>query len=268
MQNTENTWPNRKREFGRQLMHGLYEKRLFKTWYRDRPQGWELVSGLWSPFYIQVRHIPSHPLLLSLASFALGELIREEAPEINRLIGVASAGVPLATATGLKMGFPVGYTRKLPGVRSVSDLEQAESADDKYGEHAQIEGDLANDDRIGVVDDVAAKFSSKEVALRQIEMEAKRRGIATLSVPAVIVLVDREQGAEHSASLAHVSLLSLVKLRSQGLDMLTGLALPREIELISQYLEAPESFQDPVRRAELEAESRANQSEIPAKQAP
>ena len=250
------SWPERKRELGCSLMRGLHEKGLFRTWLRDRPEGWELVSGIWSPFYIQVRQVPSHPALLSLAGSALAELIRHEAPGINRLVGVASAGVPLATAAGLTMGLPVGYTRKISGVRSVDDMAQAEATATHYGEHRQVEGDMADGDQVAIIDDVAAKFSSKEVVLRQIAQEARQRGLTDLKVSAVVVLVDREQGAERSAAQANVSLLSVVKLRSEGLDMLSALALPREIELISQYLDSPESFQDPAKRAELAAESR------------
>src|SRR5947209_8188223 len=107
-------WAAEKRTLGAAVLRGLYENRLFRTWLRDRPEGWQLVSGVWSPFYLQVRHVPSYPQLLSQVGTGLAALIRNEAPQINRVVGIASAGVPLATAVGLAMGLPVGYTRKLP----------------------------------------------------------------------------------------------------------------------------------------------------------
>lgn len=256
MNTTHSSWLARKKSLGEQLVRSLYENRLFRTWLRDRPEGWELISGVWSPFYLQVRHVASYPALLTLVGTALAELIRNEAPEVNRLIGIASAGVPLATAAGLNLGLPVGYTRKIPGVRTAADLEGAVGKDQEYGEHAQVEGVLAAEDQIALVDDVAAKFSSKEVAIKQLEMEARRRGLSGITPTAVVVLIDREQGAAEAAQAAGVRLLSAARLRSEGLAFLEGVALPRELEVLKDYLRDPQSYQSGARRAELEREAR------------
>jgi orotate phosphoribosyltransferase len=257
MADTAGGWTAEKRALGATVLRGLYENRLFRTWLRDRPEGWQLVSGIWSPFYLQVRHVPSYPTLLAQAGAGLAALIRNEAPRVNRLVGIASAGVPLATAVGLAMGAPVGYTRKLPGVRTVADLDKATAAEADYGEHAQVEGEMVAGDRLALIDDVVSKFSSKDVALRQIELEVRHRELNDVSANTVVVLIDREQGAVDAARAAGVELLSLVRLRSEGLAMLKGVALPRELEVISSYLDEPLAFQDPARRAELEREAKA-----------
>jgi orotate phosphoribosyltransferase len=252
-QNTSVTqpWAQRKKILGRQLLEILYKERLLKTWLRDKPEGWELVSGYWSPFYFQLRNVPSRPSLFSMICNALAELIENEARDINRLIGLATTGIPIAAAMGLIMGKPMGYTRKLLGVRTVEDLDRL-SGD--YGAHALIEGDLAAGDRIALVDDVAARFTSKEFAMRQIAIEAEHRGLADVEVGSITVLIDREQGAEEAAKAWGVTVHSLIRLRSEGLNWLKGMAADRELEIINSYLEDQDLFQSPALQKELKGE--------------
>jgi orotate phosphoribosyltransferase len=80
------------------IMQDIYENRMLLTSTRDKPEGWTLHSGLWSPFYIQLRILSSFPDTLNLVGKALGILVKEEAPHINRLVGIAFAGIPIATA--------------------------------------------------------------------------------------------------------------------------------------------------------------------------
>lgn len=246
-----------KQEAGRELMRGLYTSGLFRTWLRDKPEGWELVSGLWSPFYIQLRHLSSYPSLLSLAGGALAEVIRHEAPDVSKLVGIATGGIPLSTAVSLASGIPMGYTRKLDGVRSAADLQDA----GQYGEHALVEGKFLDGDRIALIDDVAAMFSSKDVALAQVAMEARHRKLNGIVTEAVVVAVEREQGAAQAAAAAGVELLSLVKLRSEGLGYLKETADARELEIIEQYLSDPHKFQGRKVRESLEREARQYSSD-------
>lgn len=249
---TTEPWGIRKTNFGRQLLQTLYEGRLFKTWLRDKPEGWELVSGYWSPFYIQMRNLPSHPTLFAMVSKALSELIQNEAPKVNRLIGLASTGVPIAAAAAMVMGMPMGYTRKLPGVRNISDLELPSS---DYGAHVLVEGDLADGDHLAIVDDVAVRFTSKELAIRQIALEVERRGLSDVKIDSVAVLIDREQGATAAAKSYGVSVISLLRLRSEGFEWLKEIALNREFEVIYEYLKNQEHFQDPAVQEELRREA-------------
>jgi orotate phosphoribosyltransferase len=249
---TTKSWIIRKRNIGRQLLKSLYENRLFKTWLRDKPEGWELVSGYWSPFYIQMRNIASRPALFTLASKGLSELIQNEAVYGNRLIGIATTGIPLAAAVAIEMGMSMGYTRKLSGVRNAADLKLPRQ---DYGAHALVEGDLSNGDSLVLIDDVVARFTSKEVALQQIILEVEHRGLKDVKIDSIAVLIDREQGATEAAKAWGVPVISLLRLRSDGLAWLKGIALDRELEVIHNYLENQEQFQDPVLQEELRLEA-------------
>ena len=234
------------------LVH-LHRCGLFRTWLRDEPQGWELVSGVWSPFYIQCRGIPSDPEVFSFVGDALAELVRNEVGDCNHLVGLATAGVPLAASAALRLGIPMSYTRKLPGIRNMDDLPTRKD----YGEHALVEGELKEGARVVLVDDVSAQFTSKQIAHWQVTAEVKNRDLRDVFIPAVVVLVDREQGsaAKIAAAQLGLSLLSVVKLKSEGLDLLRDILLPREHMVISAYLADPDAFQDPRIRETLLSEA-------------
>src|SRR5947209_7008471 len=95
----------------RELLRSLLNAGLLKTWYRDRQEGWTLVSGLWSPFYVQLRPLASHPELLSSVGRALAKLIRVEIPDASALVGIAMTGIPLAVAASLAGSLRLCYTR-------------------------------------------------------------------------------------------------------------------------------------------------------------
>jgi len=241
---------------GRILLEHLYRRGLFRTWLRDKPEGWELVSGVWSPFYIQARYVPSYPELLRFVGQALAEVIRNEVGPCDSVVGLATAGIPLATAAALELGVSMCYTRKLNGVRTIEDLT---SRARDYGDHAMLEGTLASGNRVVLVDDVSAQFTSKQIAHWQITTEVRNRRLHSVSIPAVAVLVDREQGSAATAASSQLGLdiVSVVRLKSEGLHYLRDILLPREHEIVSSYVEDPYAFQDLRLRKELIAEAQS-----------
>ncbi len=249
------SWQRRRTELGRTLLDHLHRRGLFRTWLRDEPEGWELVSGLWSPFYIQARNIPSHPEVLRFVGDALAEVVQNEVGPCDHLVGLATAGIPLATAAALQLGIPMCYTRKLPGIRTLDDLA---SRPKDYGDHAMVEGDLRSGARVVLVDDVSAQFTSKQIAHWQVTAEIKNRHLRDVSIPAVVVLVDREQGSAATIAAAQlgISVVSVIKLKSEGLTLLRDILLPREHEVISAYIADPSAFQDPRTRKGLISEAR------------
>lgn len=246
------SWEARKRELADELVRRLYAAGVIRSWIRDRPEGWELMSGAWSPFYVNFRDAPSHPELFRFLVDAGAELVSEELPEATQLIGLAAAGVPFAAGFAYKLGLPMGYTRKLPNVRDVAALERELGA---YGNHALVEGGFRPGDRVALVDDLVSGFDSKEIALRQLEAELARRDVAGVEVEAVVVFVERGAEARRRAEAAGVRLVSLVVLDDRSLEALRGEASDRELEVIGAYLRDPAPFQDPATREALAAEA-------------
>ena len=242
------SWQEEKENVGKEIIRALYEQGMIKTWFRDNPQGWTLVSGLWSPLYIQLRPLSSYPELLKKVGYAMGRLIRAECSAVNRIIGVATAGIPIATAISLEANIPSCFTRKLEGVRSLDDFNRFVK---EYGEHSMIEGVLEDGDAVGIVDDLVTKFDSKVLVLKQLEFELTVRGLKDVTCSDVVVVLDREQGAKELAKEYGIKLHSLIPFMSKGMPWLKNVLADREYEVIVDYLRDTEKYQDPRVQAEL-----------------
>lgn len=224
------------------IMCDIYENRMLLTSIRDKPEGWTLHSGLWSPFYIQLRILSSFPKTLKKIGQALGTLIMEEAPHINRLVGIAFAGIPIATATSISTGIPACHTRKILGVRNEQELEDAIS---KYGQHSLIEGDVLDGDAICLVDDLVTGMESKLVARGQVLSELQKRGITEFTVDDIAVVVDRQQGAGQRANELKINLYALIDLVDEGLPLIRDKMTEEEFRMVSDYLSNPTGFKRP-----------------------
>lgn len=249
------SWDARKPELAGELVRRLYAAGVIRTWLRDQPGGWELMSGAWSPFYVNFRDAPADPELFRFLIDAGAELVREELPTATQLVGIAAAGVPFAAGFAYRLGLPMGYTRKLPGVRRAEQLAGSEV--EAYGSHRLVEGSFRAGDRVALVDDLVTGFDSKEIALRQLELELERRGAEDVRAEAVVVFLERGAEARRRAEAAGVRLVSLLALDARGVEALRGAASDRELDVIASYLHDPAPFQDAARRAELTAEAAA-----------
>lgn len=234
-------WPQEKREAAREILSLLYENRMIRTFYRDRPEGWTLVSGLYSPLYIQLRPLASFPKVFEKVCRAMARMVVEEAPDTTRIIGIAMAGVPIASGMAITGSIPAGFTRKMENVKSVESFRTAISS---YGEHSLLEGEIGSGDRIALVDDLVTRFDSKLIALEMVRHEVRKRGLDAVECDRVLVVLDREQGGAEAAREAGIRLHSLIPFKSVGLSLLEGVMHRYEWETVRDYLEDSSPFQD------------------------
>jgi orotate phosphoribosyltransferase len=225
----------------KEIMVDIYKNRMLLTPERDRPEGWRLISGLWSPFYIQLRNLSSFPETMRKVGEAMTIMIREAAPAVDKLVGIAFSGIPIATAVSIESGLPACHTRKMLGVKTEADLQSA-LAD--YGQHSILEGVLKDGDSLCLVDDLVTGMESKMIARSQVLAEASKRELSDVRCNDVAVIIDRQQGAMERASEVGLRLHSLIQLVDEGLAFIEPLMSKSEYKLVSGYLADPSKYQN------------------------
>lgn len=236
---------NENREaLGKEIMYDLLKEKMILTWYRDKPEGWFMASGLWSPFYLNIRVISSYPELYKKAAKAINLLLDDIGIKPNgkdKLVGIAMAGMPLANAITFITGIPSLYTRKLPEeVKTPKEVEQYLKA---HGNKALVEGNIESGDRLVLVDDLVTRFDSKLLAIGQLNTEIKRRNLTNVETKDIVVLVDREQGGVEKAKELGYNLRAFIPFASKGINFLKDSLSDIEYTTITDYLKDNKKYQ-------------------------
>ncbi|MEM1873887.1 MAG: orotate phosphoribosyltransferase [Acidilobaceae archaeon] len=144
-----------------------------------------LTSGRKSRFYLDLRRLLGDPESFSRTVEMLLDKARELEP-YETVVGLATAGIPWATAIALLSGKKLAYAR--------SEVKE-------HGTRSSVEGLLEGEEtRCILVDDVATTGGTIERAARTL------RDSGVCRVEAALVILDRLQGARENLEKAGVKL--------------------------------------------------------------
>lgn len=105
----------------------------------DTRDGFEFVSGLHGPVYIDNRRVISFPAERKVIIRALEGLVRTQFPSVSKIAGIATAGIPWAAWIADNLSLPLLYVR--PAAKS-------------RGLERQVEGVLNPTDNVLLIEDV------------------------------------------------------------------------------------------------------------------
>jgi orotate phosphoribosyltransferase len=152
----------------------------------------KLTSGKVSPYYIDLRIVPSFPDAFRQICDFYGESITSQVglKNFDRIAGVPIAGIPFASQIAYNLKKPFLYVRK--GVRL-------------HGRQRRVEGILVSGDRVLLVDDLVTTGLTLKKAAKAVTAEG---GI----VKEAVALLDREEGGKEKLAKNGIQLHALLKI--------------------------------------------------------
>ncbi len=152
----------------------------------------ELSSGKPSPYYIDLRVIPSFPdEYREICDFYIQNITEQIGTKnFSRIAGIPLAGIPFASQIAYNLKKPFLYVRK----------------DQKmHGRERRVDGILISGDKVLLVDDLLTTGLTLKEAADAVRAEG---GVVTHAV----VFLDREEGGKQLLEKAGITLHSLLKI--------------------------------------------------------
>jgi orotate phosphoribosyltransferase len=151
----------------------------------------KLTGGRTSPYYIDLRIVPSFPDAFRRICDLYVNFIKSElgAENFDRIAGIPTAGIPFASIIAYHLNKPFLYIRQRTRL---------------HGRERRIEGLLMPGDRVLLIDDLITTGGSLRQAREAIRAEG---GIVTNAV----VLLDREEGGKQKLAEDNVTLHYLLR---------------------------------------------------------
>lgn len=170
------------------------KEKLCKVLYRIgalRFGAFKLTSGKVSPYYIDLRLVPSFPDAFEQVCNVYIEMVREHVgtDSFKRIAGIPVSGLLFASVVAHELRKPLLFPR---------------TAQKAHGRERKVEGVLNPGDTVLIIDDLATSGKSIMKAVASLRTEG---GV----VNDAVVLIDREEGGRERLSEGSVQLHHLLK---------------------------------------------------------
>ena len=174
-------------EFAKEFSAFLYEKKIIR--FGD----FTLASGKKSPYYIDLRLVPSYPIYYRKMIKGLQNIIAEDVgfESFHSLVSVPTGGLVVAASLAIEIVKPIIYVRK----------EAKE-----HGTGKAVEGVTCQDMKLLMIEDVVTSGGSVINAIKSIKDEK-------MQVTDAYAIVDRMEGATEALQAEGVKLHSLLTIK-------------------------------------------------------
>ena len=174
-------------EFAKEFSTFLYEKKIIR--FGD----FTLASGKKSPYYIDLRLVPSFPIEYRKMIKGLQNIIAEDVglEDFHSLVSVPTGGLVVAASLAIEIVKPIIYVRK----------EAKE-----HGTGKAVEGVTCQDMKLLMIEDVVTSGGSVINAIKSIKEEK-------MTVTDAYAVVDRMEGATEALQVEGVKLHSLLTIK-------------------------------------------------------
>jgi orotate phosphoribosyltransferase len=186
----------------------------------NEPFTW--ASGWKSPIYCDNRVSLSYPEARNFIKKALGQIIKEQFSDVEAIIGVATAGIAPGALAADELSLPFGYVR---------------SEAKKHGMGKQIEGDIAPNTKVVVIEDLVSTGKSS----LQVVETLKTYGCQVLGMASIFTYgFDEAQNAFNNVNCKYVSLSNYQTLIQIAIDK--GIVLPEQLALLNDWRKSPSTW--------------------------
>ncbi len=184
-------------------------------------QPFTLVSGNFSPIYINCRQVISNPTFMGMFTSFARFICKASDTHFEVVAGGETAGIPFAAYLAQGMALPMVYVRKAAKEHGISTL---------------VEGHLSPGTDVILVEDLITDAASKMhfvAAVRAVGAEVKN----------VLVLFDREQGGaeelrKHDIRLHSITNVSCVVRVARAV----GAISEKQLRVVEEYLSDPRAW--------------------------
>ena len=183
----------------------------------EEPFTW--ASGIKSPVYCDNRLTLTAPEVRTHVENALAEVVRENYPDAEVLMGTSTAGIAHAAITAHILGMPMGYVR---------------SGNKDHGRQNRIEGKLLPGQKVVIIEDLISTGGSViEVADALREAGANVLGIASIFTYGMQKGLDRlKEAGLKNISLTYFDHIAAVAAKN-------GYIKPEDIERLIKFRNNP-----------------------------
>ena len=152
----------------------------------------KLTSGKTSPYYIDLRVVPSFPDAFRQICEFYREYINNQigVESFDRIAGVPLAGIPFASQVAYNLKKPFLYVRK---------------NNRHHGRQRRVEGILVSGDRVLLLDDLITTGLNLKTAAEAIKVEG---GV----VKEAVALLDREEGGKEKLEESGIKVHTLLRI--------------------------------------------------------